>query len=665
MVYHIYKSNIMKSSINKIKLSILLAILCVTMSNSLLSQNSTFRKESWRYGANLGLQLNSVGLGWQELHGSNPNFQSPKDDIDYVDGSGVGVYAGFFGEYLSESWWGVQFRISYDSRNSLIIDNTRNPIPSFDSKMSYLVFEPLFRIDQALIPNLNFYVGPFLGVNLNGSYIYKPDKDQSSAESEVDVVGLNSMVYGLQGGMAYDIMLQNLTKRTSLFLSPFVDCSWMVNQKESQLELNQNAISDIWSTVSVRAGVRISFDYSEAQLGTQNISTSAAAIPLTNKVKVIAPEDNIILTKNIKGYFPIHPFVFFDKGSKDIPVRYTLLSKAEAQNFKEEDLGDFMKGNLTVKETNVDQLMKTYYNNMNIFADRMKKNPSEKLTLIGSDPAELNGANYANTVKDYLVNTFGIDKDRIDIKVAPPRKPSGSSVTDSVFINKINDENRKVDFYFTNPDMLKALTYTIRDESSIDNDMIFKLDSNAQFRSWDITITGENQTMYFGPFASRNERINPAELMRFLESGTYNAKVEITDRAGKKSEENITFKLFKEKSIRNASRYLMIFEYNKSDAVKTYEDKIVKEIVPGIIPGNKVIIHGHTDNIGNPEDNLTLSQARANEAQTIIDRELKKNNKNVNTKAYGLGQDKTAYTFDNKYPEGRMYNRNIFVEIIE
>jgi hypothetical protein len=44
---------------------------------------------------------------------------------------------------------------------------------------------------------------------------------------------------------------------------------------------------------------------------------------------------------------------------------------------------------------------------------------------------------------------------------------------------------------------------------------------------------------------------------------------------------------------------------------------------------------------------------------------LKKENKNVNVKAIGLGQNKTQYTFDNRYPEGRLYNRNVFVEVIE
>ncbi|MBE2187901.1 MAG: PorT family protein [Candidatus Kapabacteria bacterium] len=171
---------------------------------------------------NLGYQFNSAGLGWQYLHGLDPNFQSPEDKIDYVDGTGNGPYIGLFGEYLSESWWGFQFRISYDVRDALVIDDTRTPIPSFDTKMSYLTFEPLFRVDQKLIPNLNFYIGPFLAYNLSSTYIFKYDKDATAEEAETDVPDVVKLTYGLQGGLAYDIMFADLDQNSSLYCRHFL-----------------------------------------------------------------------------------------------------------------------------------------------------------------------------------------------------------------------------------------------------------------------------------------------------------------------------------------------------------------------------------------------------------------------------------------------------------
>jgi outer membrane protein OmpA-like peptidoglycan-associated protein len=81
--------------------------------------------------------------------------------------------------------------------------------------------------------------------------------------------------------------------------------------------------------------------------------------------------------------------------------------------------------------------------------------------------------------------------------------------------------------------------------------------------------------------------------------------------------------------------------------------------------GNTVIIHGHTDIIGNEAANQTLSQQRADQAKRIVDDQLGIENKKVNVSAIGIGQTNMQYSFDNDYPEGRMYNRNVFVEIIQ
>jgi hypothetical protein len=628
------------------------------------AQDMKFRQQAWRYGLNLGYQFNSAGLGWQYLHGLDPNFQSPPDDINYVDGTGSGPYIGLFGEYLSESWWGFKFRISYDVRDALVIDDTRTPIPSFDTKMSYLTFEPLFRIDQRLIPNLNFYLGPFLAYNLSSTYIFRYDKDVAIEEPETDVPDVVKLTYGLQGGFAYDIRFADLDQNSSLYLSPFFETSWIANQRESIDEPDQNSIADVWSTVAYRIGVRLSIEFRDPVEGMAKITPSPSQ-PSTNKVIMVLPADNTIVTKNVKGYFPIHPYVFFDKGSLDYPRRYIVLTKSEAQNFNESDLSNFEKGDLTVKETNVDQLMVAYYNVMNVYGDRMRKNPSVQLTLRGSDPDEKDGEVHATKVKNYLVTNFDINPDRISVITDPPYAPSGSDSTEAKSTNLINDENRRVKFVFSNSDMYKPLVYTIRDETSIDNDMLFSIDNSVPFRSWDITITGEGRTMYFGPYSYSSARINPAELMRFLENGKYNAKISITDRTGKVTTENVSFKLTKDTELKNASRYLMIFDYNQADAVRTYETTIRNDIVKGIGSRDRVIVHGHADIIGTPEGNLKLSTQRANETKSIIDDQLRKDNKTPNVQAIGMGERKTQYTFDNKYPEGRMYNRNVFVEVIE
>ncbi|MFP4543957.1 MAG: OmpA family protein [Bacteroidota bacterium] len=485
-----------------------------------------------------------------------------------------------------------------------------------------------------------------------------------------EVSDLNIATYGIQGGLGYDLEIAKINQKSSFYITPFVDMSWLVNQRKTDGQLDQNSITDIWSTLSYRVGVMIALDYrkdagEEVLMSSYVPAVEPARKIVAEKVAVQMPVYNEISTKNVKGYFPIHPYIFFEKATNDIPPRYTLLSKSESKNFKESDLENFMDGDLTSKETNIDQLIKTYYNILNIYGDRMRENPKEKLMLRGSDPEEIDAQTSAERVKKYLVENFEINSDRISIETDPPYTPSGSIYSEESSKKLIADENRRVKFVFSNPKMTKPIEYTIRDESSIDNDMFFSIDKDVSFKSWDITITGEDRTMYFGPYSYRHARINPSELMRFLQTGKYNAKVVITDDNGKKTEEDVSFMLTKNTEIENAARYLMLFDYNSNDAINTYEGNLKEKIVSSITPESRVIVHGHTDNIGSYEGNLNLSQERANDVKMVIDKQLASENRTANIKAIGVGQNKVHYSFNNRYPEGRMYNRNVIVEIIK
>ncbi|MEN6512075.1 MAG: OmpA family protein [Chloroherpetonaceae bacterium] len=646
----------------KLSASIFAVLLSVLLFNTLNAQETKFRDQAWRYGLLGGVQNNSASLGWQTIHNNDFNFHSPADDIKGVDGTGIGFYGGIVGAYLSDSWWGIGFRIAYDQRNALIEDDSRTPIPSFDTKIDYISFAPSFIIDPKIIPNLSLNLGFIINTNLSASYIYKPDKDLSYSEPSIDISRFNSIAYGFQGGFAYDIKVADLNPKSSMYISPFFDMSWLVNQRKGENEPTQNSFNDVWSTLSYRVGVQITLDYrKDAVSTTENLPPAATK----NNVSVSLPQDNVILTKDVQGYFPIIPYVFFDRNSQEIPSRYTKLSIADARNFKESDLENFIKGELTTRETNVDQLMTVYYNILNIYGDRMRNNPNTTVTLRCSDPEARQAISSGEAIKRYLVENYGIDEDRIRIVEDPPFIPSGSEFTDPAAAGLIADENRRVTFSSNDQELLKPVKYTIRDESSIDNDMIFSVNRNVNFKSWDITITGEGRTMYFGPFTSSYQRINPAEIMRFLESGKYNAKVEITDMNGRKTSENLKFNLHKEKEIRNATRYLMLFDYGSSGSIASYETVIRKEIVPGIETNQRVIVHGHTDNIGTEAGNQTLSQNRADQAKTIIDDQLQRENRKANVQAIGVGQSRTQYSFNNTYPEGRMYNRNVFVEIMK
>ena len=653
--------------------SFLGVLMCVSSINA---QDTKFRDQAWRVGITGGYQYNNIALGWQSLHQNlqtglwDDNFHSTQSGIDRVDGSGWGLYGGILGQYLSPSWWGFELRICYDERGGIVLDKTQNPIPEFDIKMSYLTFAPSFLVTPKFLPNLNFHAGFFINANLNGNYKYKPDKDQAYQEPSVDISNLNIATYGIQGGIGYDIKVADFSPTTSLILSPFFDVSWLVNQRKSTGQPNQNSTTDIWSTVSYRGGIKLMLEFRNPTVADrveyrETIIREQTPAKSKNKVSVMMPGDNTIITRNVTGYFPIHPYVFFEKGSEEIPTRYVVLSKAEAKNFRESDLTNFMKGDLTTQETNIDQLMSTYYNVLNIYGNRMRLYPKENVILRGTTLDEYKAEVSANKVKDYLVNNFGIDPSRISIVTEPPYMPSGSEFSEEESKVMLADENRRVKFIFYNTEMTKPLVYTIRDESSIENDMLFYIDRDVEFRSWDITINGEGRSMYFGPYSYNSARINPAKLMRNLQAGNYTATVEITDKKGKKSSESVNFKLTKDTELKNASRFLMIFDYNASNPVLSYENTVKNYIVPEVVNGDRVIVHGHTDIIGSDEGNQKLSQERSETGKTIIDKELQREKKNVTVQAIGVGETPNPYTFNNRYPEGRMYNRNVFIEVIK
>jgi len=243
---------------------LVLACLVAPYFNTVQAQDSKFRDQAWRYGMQLGLNYNSASLGYQNLHEPFPNFDKPNTDTEEnINGTGFGGYGGLFMEYLSDGWWGVQLRASWDMRDALVKDVYATPVTEFKTRMSYLSFEPSLRIDQHAIPNLCLTVGPLIAVNMHGTYDFKADADGLTTEENVKIPDRNAASLGLTAGVAYDIEAGR-TAHSSFYVSPFVDYSWIAAQRKSVLTSAQNSSNDIWSTQTWRVGVRLSWESREA-----------------------------------------------------------------------------------------------------------------------------------------------------------------------------------------------------------------------------------------------------------------------------------------------------------------------------------------------------------------------------------------------------------------
>jgi len=104
----------------------------------------------------------------------------------------------------------------------------------------------------------------------------------------------------------------------------------------------------------------------------------------------------------------------------------------------------------------------------------------------------------------------------------------------------------------------------------------------------------------------------------------------------------------------------LFFDTNKSELKpesQTELDKLVQLLSEN--PGITIEISGHTDNVGKPGDNLTLSN---NRAKAVVDYLVGKNIPAGRLLAKGYGETKPVA--DNKTEEGRAMNRRTEMRVV-
>ena len=96
-----------------------------------------------------------------------------------------------------------------------------------------------------------------------------------------------------------------------------------------------------------------------------------------------------------------------------------------------------------------------------------------------------------------------------------------------------------------------------------------------------------------------------------------------------------------------------------------YEKYLTDVVIPKTLVGGTSSIHGHTDIIGDEANNQKLSLARANNVRKIMENSLSKAGRSdVKFEVDGFGEEQASSPFENKYPEGRAYNRTAIIDII-
>jgi outer membrane protein OmpA-like peptidoglycan-associated protein len=641
------------------------AVILAGIQEPLQAQDAMYTKPTWWFGAAAGANFNFYRGTTQML---NEDLTVP---AGFHHGNGVGLYLAPLVEYQRpESKWGAMFQIGYDSRKGSFnqILTPCNCPADLSAKVNYLTIEPSLRFAPF---RSAFYLfgGPRFAFNMAKSFTYnqKPNPAFPEQPANPDVTGdfsnVHSSLISMQVGAGYDIPLSSQNKQTQAVLSPFVSFQPYFGQSPRSTET--------WTVTTLRIGAALKFGRGHKS------STPATAADVDVIFTVNSPK-NIPVERRVRETFPLRNYVFFDVGSTEIADRYVLLSKDQVKDFKEDQLEVFTPKKLSGRSG---REMVVYYNVLNILGDRLGKNSSASITLVGSsETGPEDGKKMAESVKKYLVEVFDINASRISIEGRDKPKIRSMQPGGTLDLDLLRAGERRVSIESGSPAMLmefqsgpdaplKPVEFVAIQEAPLDSYVSFTVDgANEAFTSWSLEIKDEKgANQFFGPYTQEQVSIPGKSILGARPEGDFKVTMIGQTRNGKsvRKEASVHMVLWTPDQNEEGMRYSVIFEFNESKAISMYEKYLTNIVTPKIPKGGTVIIHGHTDIIGDVAGNLKLSLARANEVKSIIERALAKADRtDVKFQVYGFGEDEKLAPFENKFPEERFYNRTVVIDLI-
>lgn len=628
-------------------------------------QAQQYTRPAWKFGAAAGANFNfNQGLT-QQL---NSNLTVP---AGFNHGNGVGLFLGPVIEYhRPESSFGMMLQAGYDSRKSTFdqITTPCNCPADLSTDLSYLTIEPSLRF-APFKNNFYLYAGPRFAFNRTKAFTYQlginpdfPDQAPTPAVNS-EFSDIRENLISMQIGAGHDIQLSSQNSKMQTVLSPFVAIQPYFGQNPRSTET--------WTLTTLRVGAALKFGKGRKI----PVAVLPPAAPIVEPVfgfAVNSPKNNPETTSIIET-FPIRNYVYFDAGSTAIPSRYVTLGKSQVKDFKADQLDVFAPSELSGRANR--QLM-VYYNVLNILGDRMVKNPSANIKLVGSsEKGAQEGKKMSESVKSYLVNTWGIDASRIATEgLTKPRIPS-RSIGGTRELDLLLDGDRRVSIESSSPELLmefkggldaplKPVSLLAPEESFV----TFEVDGAEEaFSSWTLEVKdAQGKIQNFGPYTEDKVSIAGESILGKKAEGDYTVTMVGRTKDGQtiRKETPVKMVLWTPPTSVEGNRYSVIYEFNDAKAIASYEKYLTEVVAPKIPAGGTVTINGHTDSIGEEAHNLGLSLARANDVKGILERSLLKSGRtDVKFVVNGFGEDEKVSPFKNKFPEERAYNRTVIIDV--
>lgn len=648
--------------------SILLVILVwFNVQNSVIhSQEVQYTKPSWWFGVAGGANFNFYEGSTHQL---TSDFTPP---VTFHEGDGIGLFVAPLIEYYRpETRWGFMFQAGYDNRKATFdqVDSACNCPTDLKTNISYITVEPSLRF-APFKSNLFLFAGPRVAFNMDKSFTYQlginPAFPNQAPTPEVkgDLSDMNKTIISMQVGLGFDIPLSSQTSKTQFVLSPFASFHPYFGQNPRSIET--------LNITTIRAGVALKFG--QGRLVTVPEDKAVVVADPEVQFSVNAPA-NEPTKRSVREVFPLRNYVFFNAGSSEISSRYKeLKKKEEVKDFREDQLEMVTPISQSGRS---ERQMNVYYNVINILGDRMIKNPSTTITLVGSsEQGPKDGKDMAESVKFYLVNTFGINASRITTKGQskpniPSEQPGGT-----LELDLLREGDRRVSIESSSPVLLQEFQSGSDAKSSVmplqeapmESYVVFDVKgANEAFSAWSVQLTDETgKVQTFGPYTQESVSLSSKSILGDKTQGDYKVILTGQTKSGKVVTKETTshIVLWEPAKTVEGLRYSVIYEFNESKAISIYDKYLTEVVAPKIPVNGTVIIKGHTDIIGESDYNLKLSQARANDVRTILETALTKSGRtDVKFEVSGYGEDANQSPFNNKFPEERFYNRTVIIDI--
>lgn len=679
MSLRIYNYILLESSM---RVCILLISFFLTLPAHILRAQSTLDvdKPLSRYGVYGNFNLNSHSADFRTFPGV-PNC-CPK----FQDGNGNGLSLGLLYDLPFNPQWFLALRAGYENYSAKLTTSEPQELAGGISG----VFEHRVTADLASIGiepsvgfkplrNLNINAGIRTGFVIQKNYsqveiIVQPsDKGvfSNGKSTRNDTSGVipnaNSLSINFLAGISYELPING---NSTLFLVPEIQYSyglapiisgydWQANSLHLGISLKYSPKPSVETPVIIpEPPKREEPIIVEKKLPPPVIEKKKPALTVDISANEINADGAELPVNHIKieefastALHPLLQYVFFDENSAEIPKKY---SRIEPQNTDNFSLRNFI---------NVSS-MDLYYEVLNVVGYRMKIAPRTTITVTGCNSNEGNELNNtdlsrsrAENVKNYIVDTWGIDKKRIKIVQRNlPVKPSNSSIKEGI------EENRRVEISSGDDEIIKPIIIddTLR-RTSI-RAIRFRPNVNAEAGLAEWSLTAHQSQGLSTKFEGKSD-IQPtidwsieSEMTKTGVRSDVEYALTVKDNEGQTVTkravipvEQVTIQKKRDEKLADKviDRYsLILFDFDKADFDKRNQS-ILSFIKKRISSDAQVSITGFTDQTGDEEHNMKLAQMRAASTAQVLG--LKANV--VDTK----GEQK----FSNNTPEGRFYNRTV------